>query len=156
MAGGGRQFTKRYGRQQRRYGRRETFTPLFPPPSRMRKTESFCENASEMARGMMSVTKFRDIFCLFISRIIPSFRVVYVLPHFEVFREWRNDFWCKHLNKIKKYLGILLRTSFRVLFYLLHCTERRIYKKMCCRWDCVGTSMIAHFLKFIVVDAKTF
>ena len=30
-AGGGRQFTKRYGRQQRRYGRRETFTPLSPP-----------------------------------------------------------------------------------------------------------------------------
>ena len=54
---------------------------------RMRKTESFCEIASEIARGMMSVTKFRDIFCLFISRIIPSFCVVYVLPHFEVFRE---------------------------------------------------------------------
>ena len=92
----------------------------------MRKTESFYGIASEMARGMISVTKFGDIFCfVYIGNY--SFVLCHVCFNYRISRFLENEGMIFDVNKTKKYLGILLRTSFRVPFYLLHCTERRIY-----------------------------
>ena len=75
------------------------------------------------------------LFCFYWELLLRSVLCMF----YPISRFLENEGVIFDVNKTKKYLGILLRTSFRMPLsplHLLHCTERRIYQEMllqCCR-----------------------